>query len=382
MGGQPTPIQGQVLPNQTYDMFVNMVAPLTPGVYQGIWQMVNGQNIAFGQRVSVGIQVIAPVTPTPGQAAPVIYRFQVDTNSIYVGQCVNLQWQVQGTVNLIRLLRNNAEVWNGAPLSGSYRDCPPGAGQMTYTLEASGPGGTTRAQQVVSVIQPTATLPPPTPTTIPAPIINSFSVTPSQIQAGACVSIGWSTSGGTSRVRLLRNGAAVLDNAPFSGNETDCLNQAGTVSYRLEAYNAAGQATAQDASVNVTQPPPTNPLLGTAWELASYNNGQDGMVSLLAGTTINLTFNSDTALAGSAGCNSYQGGYSVSGNQINIGGIVSSQAFCDAPAGIMEQEQRYISLLGSAATFQLSGSGVNATLEIYDAGGQRLLSFRNPASPR
>jgi hypothetical protein len=48
----------------------------------------------------------------------------------------------------------------------------------------------------------------------------------------------------------------------------------------------------------------------------------------------------------------------------------------------MEQEQRYISLLGSAATFQLSGSGVNATLEIYDAGGQRLLSFRNPASPR
>ena len=47
MGGQPTPIQGQVLPNQTYDMYVNLVAPLTPGVYQGIWQMVNGQNIAF-----------------------------------------------------------------------------------------------------------------------------------------------------------------------------------------------------------------------------------------------------------------------------------------------------------------------------------------------
>ena len=174
-----------MLPNQTYDMYVNLVAPLTPGVYQGIWQMVNGQNIAFGQRVSVGIQVLAPVTPTPGPAAPVIYRFQVDTNSIYVGQCVNLQWQVQGSVSLIRLLRNNAEFWNGAPLSGSYRDCPPGAGQMTYTLEASGPGGTTRAQQIVSVIQPTATLPPPTPTSIPAPVINQFSVTPSQIQAGA-----------------------------------------------------------------------------------------------------------------------------------------------------------------------------------------------------
>ena len=328
MGGQPTPIQGQVLPNQTYDMYVNLVAPLTPGIYQGIWQMVNGQNVAFGQRVSVGIQVLAPVTPTPGAAAPVIYRFLVDTNRIYVGECVNLQWQVQGSVNLIRLLRNNGELWNGAPLSGSFRDCPPGAGQMTYTLEASGPGGTTRAQQVVSVIQPTATVPPATPTTIPLPVINQFSVTPAQIQAGACVTISWSTGGGTSRVRLLRNGAAVLDNAPFNGNESDCPNQAGTVFYRLEAYNAAGQATYQDANVNVTQPPPTNPLLGTAWLLLSYNNGQGGLVTPLVGTTISLNFTSDTALSGSAGCNNYQSSYNVSGSQISIGGIVGGQVFC------------------------------------------------------
>ncbi len=382
MGGQPTPIQGQVLPNQTFDMYVNLTAPLTPGVYQGIWQMVNGQNIAFGQRVSVGIQVLSPVTPTPGPAAPLIYRFQVDTNRIYVGECVNLQWQVQGTVNLIRLLRNNAELWNGAPLSGSFRDCPPGAGQMTYTLDASGPGGTTTMQQVVSVIQPAATLPPPTPTSIPAPIINLFSVTPPEIQAGACVNISWSTGGGTNRVRLLRNGAVVIDNAPFSGNQSDCLNQAGTVTYRLEAFNAAGQTTSQEAFVNVTQPPPTNPLLGTAWLLLSYNNGQGGMVSTLAGTAINLNFTSDTALSGSAGCNTYQSSYNVSGSQIGISGVVTSQVFCDTPQGIMEQEQRYISLLGSAATYQLSGSGINATLDIYNAGGDRILSFRNPASPR
>jgi ABC-type amino acid transport substrate-binding protein/heat shock protein HslJ len=382
MGGQPTPIQGQVLPNQTYDMYVNLVAPLTPGIYQGIWQMVNGQNVAFGQRVSVGIQVLAPVTPTPGAAAPVIYRFLVDTNRIYTGECVNLQWQVQGSVNLIRLLRNNAEIWNGAPLSGSYRDCPPGAGQMTYTLEASGPGGTTRAQQVVSVIQPTATLPPATPTTIPAPVINQFSVTPSQIQAGACVTISWSTGGGTTRVRLLRNGAAVLDNAPFNGNESDCPNQAGTVQYRLEAYNAAGQSTYQDASVNVTQPPPTNPLLGTSWLLLYYNNGQGGLVSPLAGTTVSLSFMSDTALSGSSGCNNYQSSYNVSGTQISIGGIVGGQVFCGSPEGIMEQEQQYLGLLANAATYQLNGSGVNATLDLYNASGQRILSYQNAISPR
>ena len=47
MGGQPTPVQGQVAPGQTYDMFLNLVAPLQPGVYQGIWQMVDGTNAPF-----------------------------------------------------------------------------------------------------------------------------------------------------------------------------------------------------------------------------------------------------------------------------------------------------------------------------------------------
>ncbi len=172
----------------------------------------------------------------------------MDTNRIYVGECVNLQWQVQGTVNLIRLLRNNAELWNGAPLSGSFRDCPPGAGQMTYTLEASGPGGTTTMQQVVSVIQPTATLPPPTPTSIPAADhqpVQCNARLKSRLER-VLLSAG-AAGGGTNRVRLLRNGSVVMDNAPFSGNQSDCLNQAGTVTYRLEAFNAAGQMTSQEA---------------------------------------------------------------------------------------------------------------------------------------
>ena len=106
------------------------------------------------------------------------------------------------------------------------------------------------------------------------------------------------------------------------------------------------------------------------------------MTSTLAGTTISLNFTSDTALSGSAGCNTYQASYNVSGSQISVSGVVTGQVFCDTPPGIMEQEQRYLSLLGSAATYQLSGSGANATLDIYNAGGEKILSYRNPASPR
>ena len=48
----------------------------------------------------------------------------------------------------------------------------------------------------------------------------------------------------------------------------------------------------------------------------------------------------------------------------------------------MEQEQQYLSLLGSAATYQMSGSGASATLDIFNAGGQKILSFQNAISPR
>ena len=71
MGGQPTAVQGFVPAGQQYDIFVNLVAPLTPGTYQGIWQMVDEQNRPFGDRIWVGITVPSPATatPAPGTAA-------------------------------------------------------------------------------------------------------------------------------------------------------------------------------------------------------------------------------------------------------------------------------------------------------------------------
>jgi hypothetical protein len=57
MQGQPTSIQGQVQPGQTYDMYVNLVAPENAGKYVGYWQMHNSQSEAFGQTIWVAVQV-------------------------------------------------------------------------------------------------------------------------------------------------------------------------------------------------------------------------------------------------------------------------------------------------------------------------------------
>lgn len=70
MGGQAVAI-GQVAPvNSEIDLSVNLLAPTAPGVYQGIWQMVNDRGVPFGQRIWVGIQIPGPPTPTPQPAPP------------------------------------------------------------------------------------------------------------------------------------------------------------------------------------------------------------------------------------------------------------------------------------------------------------------------
>jgi len=57
MSGQPTSIKGAVEPGETYDMYVDLVAPEVAGKYVGYWQMHNSENEAFGQTIWVAVRV-------------------------------------------------------------------------------------------------------------------------------------------------------------------------------------------------------------------------------------------------------------------------------------------------------------------------------------
>ena len=341
MNGQPTAVQGSVAPGATYDIYVDLVAPLKPGTYQGFWQMRNGQGQNFGQTVYVGIRVpTAPVptavptqTPSPdinfwadstnlnqgqctnlhwdvqnvnavylyqdgenwqnhgvagqgsrqecpsqttnynlrvvkkdnsvetrtitiyvqGGSAPVIANFTVDPPAIQLGQSVTVRWDVQGNVTNVKITRDGATLWDGAPFRGSYQDTPPQSGSVGYGIEATGPGGTNRTTKYVTVTDT-----PPTITPSPGPIIYNFTVNPTDIQVNDCVAIAWSTGGGTTKVTLKRNGQIVQDNAGLSGNLQDCLTAAGTYNYQLVASDKTGQTATQDVNVQVVQAqPPT-----------------------------------------------------------------------------------------------------------------------------
>ena len=69
MRGQPTALNREVAPGETYDLFVNLVAPdaSAPGRHVGNWQMFNSDGEAFGQSIWVAINVVVDgggVTPT------------------------------------------------------------------------------------------------------------------------------------------------------------------------------------------------------------------------------------------------------------------------------------------------------------------------------
>lgn len=215
---------------------------------------------SYNLRVSMGDGTVDTrvirIDVQPSQAAPTIESFTVSPGAqVAAGQCLDVRWRVSGEVDTIRVTRNETTLWNGAPLSGTSRDCPP-AGEAAYAIEATGPGGVSRALQNVTVAAPPPTSGATTPTPTPSgqlPTINSFTVTPGRIFAGNCLTIAWSVTGNVNRVQLRRDGVLVLDFAVFTGNVTDCLNVEGTYTYRLDAANAAGSSIFQQATATVVR---------------------------------------------------------------------------------------------------------------------------------
>lgn len=158
MSGAPTPILGVVPPGGEYDLFINLIAPPAPGVYQASWALTNPRGEAFGQRLWVAIQVpqtvqptqpawptptIWPTQPPPG-SGPFISRFEIDPASINEGECTYLYWEVQGAVDQVRILRNGKSIWETAPARYALTECPAGVSLISYEIQAIGPGGTAR----------------------------------------------------------------------------------------------------------------------------------------------------------------------------------------------------------------------------------------------
>jgi heat shock protein HslJ len=113
-------------------------------------------------------------------------------------------------------------------------------------------------------------------------------------------------------------------------------------------------------------------LTGKVWALTELNGAP-----LVAGSGISAQFTSDGKFSGSAGCNQYNGTYTVTGSSITFPSpIATTMMMCEQP--LMDQEAAYLKALGEAKTFKVQGDQLtltdanNSNLAVYKAQSQDL----------
>jgi heat shock protein HslJ len=113
------------------------------------------------------------------------------------------------------------------------------------------------------------------------------------------------------------------------------------------------------------------PITGT-WNLFNYNNGKGGIQSVIIGSKTTAIFGSDWKLSGSGGCNQYSAGYTTTAsNGITITQPTSTMMACEVP--VMQQETQYLSLLPTAAKYEISGD----QLTLFNSGGTKILIYKS-----
>ena len=110
-------------------------------------------------------------------------------------------------------------------------------------------------------------------------------------------------------------------------------------------------------------------LEDVTWVLESH--GQPGnLKAVLEDTEITAEFvSAERAVKGSAGCNSYGGGYEINKNELTFPSpLISTMMACPEP--IMNQESDYLSALQVAESYEIEGSKLQINC------GSRVLIFK------
>ena len=214
--------------------------------------------------------------------------------------------------------------------------------------------------------------PPPTPTpaatamptATPAPDIN-FSASRTTINAGESATLSWSVENITA-VYVYPVGDS-FENYPAVGQDSREVQPYITTTYELLTFNRDNTTSAERIEITVI-----NGLTSGRWILQSYSPGSS-LKTPLPGTEITARFAANGDLSGSGGCNNYSGGFMAFDQTLRMRNISSSQVFCSAPEGIMEQEGEILALMNRSSRMTISAG----QLEIFDGSGKRIMVFVN-----
>jgi len=102
------------------------------------------------------------------------------------------------------------------------------------------------------------------------------------------------------------------------------------------------------------------------WSLVSYGNAS-ALTPALPNVETSINFGADGQFGGTVGCNSFGAEYSVSGDNITFGSVLSTMMFCE---DINEQESTVLSILNDKA---LTVESDGTTLTLVSADGASVI---------
>lgn len=127
--------------------------------------------------------------------------------------------------------------------------------------------------------------------------------------------------------------------------------------------------------IRSTEPPPGD-AWSITWLLDSIVAGMD-TERPIEGTEITLTIanpalqlNEAQTVTGSSGCNTYQAAMTSGVDTVTFSDITMTDMGCVSPPGIMDQEQRYLELLGEVTSHNVYNAGA---LQLTTADGTTLI---------
>ena len=104
------------------------------------------------------------------------------------------------------------------------------------------------------------------------------------------------------------------------------------------------------------------------WRLVSYGSPAAPDVDT------SIVFGGDGKVNGNVGCNGFGGDYTVEGNTITFGQLVSTLMFCEGPVG--DQETTTLNVFAGTTTFVMDGD----TLTITSADGSSVIVLARKSS--
>ena len=118
-------------------------------------------------------------------------------------------------------------------------------------------------------------------------------------------------------------------------------------------------------------PVPSGPLnlTGTTWLLIRYFSPDGALFTVPAAVTPQAAFTADT-MSGNAGCNTFNGPYTLTGQDLKLGPMISTQMACQEP--IASVENAYLAALNVVDKAALLDNG---NLQLWDTEGKTTLVF-------